>query len=713
MTKSASVLVALALLAACNDKRATQTPDGNPNNAPQSAPDSNKPDSGKPDAGVPGRQTLETLRKADSFLVKSDFVAGDLLAACDLAIADAQSKVSALELVPAEARTFANTTLVLENVLADFDRDVGRMQFLSEVAVDEALRDEANDCSSHASTFYVNLFTRREVYNVVKVAKTANADEARLQHSYMESFESNGLKLSDDVLAQVNAKSQELAQMTNDFSENINKDKTTVALTDTELEGVPASIINGLKRDDQNRVIVPMNEALYPQLIVNAKLSDTRHKCSLAYNNRAAGPNLPLLKKILKTRQDIAKLQGFPSWADYQLSTGRMAKNVPTVMGFLNGLKDKLAIGLKRDYDGLLKFKKESDPTADHLDPWDLGYLEYQIQKRDYQLDDEKIREYFPSDKVVEAMFKVYSTLLGVRYEEVTNAQVWAPGVKMYKIFDGKSNELIGHFYTDFIPREGKFSHAAAFPLTAGRRLADGTYNKPMAVIVANLNPPADGKPSLLAHDEVETIFHEFGHIMHQTLTKAPYASLAGSAVYRDFVEAPSQMLENWVWSPEILASLSSHYLRPNERLPDDLLKQMIAARDFDSARSNTGQLYYGLMDMTYHMLPGDFDTTEVQYQLYRDVLKLEPTAGSHFEASFGHLMGYDAGYYSYLWSQVYAADMFTRFEGEGLLNPATGASYRTNILERGGMEDPLVLITKFLGREPNNKAFLKRLGIE
>ena len=309
-------------------------------------------------------------------------------------------------------------------------------------------------------------------------------------------------------------------------------------------------------------------------------------------------------------------------------------------------------------------------------------------------------------------MFDVYSKILGVRFEEVKDASVWAPGVKLYRILNASDSALIAHFYTDFIPREGKYSHAAAFNLVTGRRLPDGSYVKPVSAIVANFTPPADGKPSLLTHDEVETTFHEFGHIMHQTLTKAPYASLAGTRVARDFVEAPSQMLENWVWSPEILASLSGHYKDNSKKLPPELLKSMMEARDYNQGLFYTRQLYYALMDMAYHTTKGDFDTTKVQEKLHKEITGLDPVPGGHWEASFGHLMGYDAGYYGYLWSEVYAQDMFTRFEKDGLLSDKVGADYRHVILESGNMQEAADLVTQFLGRKSTRDAFFKKLHI-
>jgi thimet oligopeptidase len=238
-------------------------------------------------------------------------------------------------------------------------------------------------------------------------------------------------------------------------------------------------------------------------------------------------------------------------------------------------------------------------------------------------------------------------------------------------------------------------------------------YSVPVSSIVCNFTPPVGAKPSLLLHDEVETLFHEFGHIMHQTLTRAPYASLAGTSVSQDFVEAPSQMLENWVWDKALLKKISKHY-STGEALPDDLIQKMLDSKRYMMGYSYTRQLLFGLFDMTIHQANGPVDVTKVYNDLFKEMVGIDHVEGAHFPATFGHLMGgYDAGYYGYLWSEVYAQDMFSRFEKEGLVNSKTGGDYRRLILEKGNMEDALSLITQFLGREPNTEAFYKKLGIE
>jgi thimet oligopeptidase len=369
---------------------------------------------------------------------------------------------------------------------------------------------------------------------------------------------------------------------------------------------------------------------------------------------------------------------------------------------------------LNTDLAVLLDAKKRlEDPNATELKAWDIRYFENQVKKVDYALDEETVRDYLPKDTVMAGLFEIYSTLLGVNFEEVKDGHVWGPEVKLYAIRDRETHFVIGYFYTDFVPREGKYGHAAAFPLLLGRATSAGNYSTPVSAIVANFTPPANCRPSLLTHSELDTVFHEFGHIMHQTLTHAPYGFLSGSAVAQDFVEAPSQMLENWVWDPSILKRVSGHYSDSKQKMPDDMIAKIVASRDFNRGYFYSRQLSLGLTDMALHTAQGPVDVTQTCQRIHKDVMGFDAVAGSHFCAGFGHLMGgYDAGYYGYLWSEVFAVDMFTAFEKDGLLSSKTGGRYRDTILEQGNMLDAVDLLTEFLGRAPNNSAFLKKLRI-
>ena len=657
---------------------------------------------------------MKPAASAADAIIRSDYAAGEVTRLCDEAIAKVGKRISGIVGLQKSRQNIDTTLLEFETAMADFGDETNPLTFMGYVSMDPGLNAEGSACEEKLGQYYVTIFTRRDLYQILSAQKGRNAQEKRLQVKTLEAFELNGLKLPDDKLEKVKKLRSELAAKEAKFASNNNNDKTTVAYADAELAGVPADFIKSLQRDADGKLVVNTKSTSYTMVMENASIAETRRKMLLAYTNRGGPENTKLLEEAVALRAEIAKVMGFATWADYKTST-RMAKDKKTVLEFLNGLKEKLAARNKADMDQLLKFKQEIDPSATAMEQWDIAYMSRQLQKRDFQVDSEKIREYFPTDVVIAGMFEVYSKLLGVKYFEVKGSKVWSPDVKLYQIRDAKDNRLIAYFYADFFPRQGKYSHAAAFPLISGRKLASGKYSVPVASIVSNMSPATGGRPALANHSEVDTLFHEFGHIMHQTLTRAPYASLSGSSTAQDFVEAPSQMLENWVWDPTILAMISGHYQDRTQKLPKAMLDKMLAARDFGQGYYYTRQLLLGLFDMTIHTqnAMGAVDVTKTYDDLYRQIIGHEPIAGGHFPATFGHMMGgYDSAYYGYLWSKVYAEDMFSTFPAD-LMDPKVGNKYRRTILEQGAMIEPLDLLKKFLGRDPSPDAFFKKLGIK
>lgn len=659
----------------------------------------------------------ESGKSAETPLIRSDFAEGELARICQQSIDQTQARMDAIGALTPAARTVDNTLIEFENATADLAEATQPLGFMKYVSPNKMTNAEGAKCEKDTGDFVVKILGRRDLYDALRAQKPRDANEKRLLTKTLEAFEDNGLKLPDDKLAQVTKLMGKLNELQNQFSENLNNDSTSIEATAEELEGATPDFMSRLKKTpDRARYIVTAKASDFKQLMENVKSPETRKRMAIAYNNRQAEPNTHLLEEALQVRSQVAKLMGFKTWADYQLAHGRMAKNSANVLKFLDGLRTKLALRNRKDVAQLLAFKKTIDPTATDVKAWDVGYLANQLQKRDYALDNEKVREYFPSDSVVRAMFEIYSQLLGVRFEEVPQAAAWSPDVRLYRILDAKNGALIAHFYTDFIPRQGKYSHFAAFTLVGARKIPDsqGGYRKPVSAIVGNFNPPAGAKPSLLDHDEVVTVFHEMGHIMHQTLTTAPYASLSGSSTARDFVEAPSQMLENWAWEGKILDRLSGHYTDSKQKLPPQMLNQLLKLRDYQQGYFYTRQLMLALTDMTYHTSNEKLNTAAIYDGLYKQLLGVEPVPNGHFPAGFGHLMGgYDAGYYGYLWSLVYATDMYTAFQKTSPLDASTGDRYRRVILERGNMEDADVLLTRFLKRPSNNQAFFKKLGIK
>jgi Zn-dependent oligopeptidase len=388
-----------------------------------------------------------------------------------------------------------------------------------------------------------------------------------------------------------------------------------------------------------------------------------------------------------------------------------MAKTPAAVRDFLTDLGAKVTAKRDRDIDGLREAKRAHTGDANaEVRLWDWRFYHNYLMKTRYAVDDFEVAKYFPLDAVLDGLFDTMQTLLGVRFEAVEPAHAWHPDVKLFRVIDATDNHEVAHFFMDLFPRPNKYGHAAAFTLVGGRKLPDGSYQAPVSAIVANFTKPSVDQPSLLRHTEVVTLFHEFGHILHQTLTSAQQLRFSGTRTERDFVEAPSQMLEHWVWRPEVLAGFSRH-VETSEPLPKDLLDSMIAAKNLDSGVIAMRQLYFAELDMAYHGGGGQKDTTAIAAQLH-PISGFQAPEKTYWQAGFGHLFGYDAGYYGYKWSEVFADDMFTRFEAAGPLNQDLGLEYRRTVLERGGAVDGDVLVRDFLGREPNSDAFLKNLGL-
>ncbi len=657
-----------------------------------------------------------SARQPASVGIQPDYTKGELISACKAAIAKADERYKAIAAVKPADRNMDSTILTSEDVSAELYTTLLPLIFMKNVSTSEDTRKESQDCSQAVSEFSNDISTRRELYLAMKDQRGRNADEKRLVTETLRDFEQNGMKLPDEQLKKYRELRDQLSKLQLTFANNIRNDASEVLFSESELPGIRADYLAELKRNEKGLLKVPAREPDFLEIMQRVTNADSRKKMMQVFYRRGGEANIKLLEQALIVRQEIAALLGYKTWADYKVSD-RMAQNSATVMSFLNGLKNKLSAQNRVDINELLKFKQEIEPGATTVNQWDISYLSYQLQSKKFQLNLDQVREYFPADVVIPGMLQVYSDMLGVKFHEMPQAKVWAPEVKQYEIQDKKDGRLLGYFYLDLYGRPGKYTHAACATLTPGRRLKDGSYSYPMAAIFANLSSPTKGKPSLLTYadrGEVITLFHEFGHAMHVTLTRAPYASFSGTSVKRDFVEAPSQMLENWVYRPEILDRLSGHYQDHAKKVPPAMLKSLIELKNFQQARVYTRQLLLGTYDMTINMQSGPVDTLKVYETLYREITGDVQMPGVMFPAAFGHLMsGYDAGYYGYLWSKVYAEDMFTVFAKAGLTSPTAGARYRKTILEPGNMEDPMNLVTRFLGRKPNSKAFLKSLGIK
>lgn len=636
---------------------------------------------------------------------------------CRAARARASSRLEAIATLSHAAANFANGPEALDAVVSELMEETVSHQFLKYVSISSRTRDAAHECETGTEKFLVETYSRPDLYRALKLAASKKerleGEPGKLQEKTLLDFKRSGLDLSAEDLLEVKNIKLRLSELGLQFGKNLNEVKDSMLFSREELAGLPADFIARLKTEgEQYRVTLDYPD--YLPFMNNAKNPGARKLLESLFSNRAHRENLPLIAEALRLRQKAAKLLDYPSHAHFVLSE-RMARTPEAARGFLERLENRLKPQAKKELAVLLELKKadEGDRSDGIIHAWDWRYYDNQLKVTRYAVDEEALKEYFPMSTVTAGMLSVYQTLLGVSFRELPEAALWHPQVKLYAVSNAPGGEPLAYFYMDLYPREGKYKHAAAFPLISGRRRADGSYQAPVSAMVANFNQPAEGRPSLLTHKEVRTFFHEFGHIMHQSLTKARYGRFSGTNVTRDFLEAPSQMLENWIWSADILSNLSGHYQNPTKKLPRELLDKMIEAKNVNAGLSYLRQIFFGLIDLRYHGTGVIEDTTDEYSRLMKKVSLIPLSPETHPEAGFGHLFsGYDSGYYGYLWSEVFAQDMFSRFEEAGLLNALLGRHYRESILESGGSRDEAVSLRQFLGRKPNEKAFLKSIGL-
>jgi thimet oligopeptidase len=615
-------------------------------------------------------------------------------------------------------RTFVNTLLRIDDLYTVIESVWSPGYLMGSVHTNKDIRDEGIASSKTIQNYITDLSLDNNLYQaVLSYSKTKNASELtgyrkKYLNDVMLDYKRSGFSLPSKQREKVKDVLDRLTELGLEFDKNIRSSQDTLFLNASDLDGLPENYKKERLQKDGTYAI-DTSYPSYSPFMNQAESDDARKSLRYKYNNRASDSNIEVLEDILRNRIKLVNLLGYSSYAEYR-TEDRMAKNPNNVWNFENDLKKKLRTKALSDVNEMLKIKSaKTGKRASLIHPWESGYYKNQVKLKNYSLDSELVRQYFEFNNVTQGLFTIYQTLFNVRFERVENASVWHEDVQMFSIYDKNSGDLIGDFYLDMFPRANKYSHAAAFSVVMGKKTKDG-YQRPTTSLVCNFPKPTEYQPSLLTHDNVETYFHEFGHLVHGVLTKAALVSYAGTSVARDFVEAPSQMLENWVWQKESLELFAKHY-QTGEPIPDELLNKMIAAKNINSGTAGLQQVFYGILDFS---LNDGFDpdgiksTTDLVKELQNEVTLYPYQEGTNQQASFGHLNGYGAAYYGYKWSEVYAHDMFSIFKEKGILDPKTGLRYRKIILEKGGTIDPLDLVKEFLGREPNSDAFLRSMGI-
>ncbi len=628
------------------------------------------------------------------------------------AINKANTKLDAIGKLSATEVTFANTVRALDDLGYEAGQTASRVGLMKETSTNAAIRDVGAEMEKVFSDWAVGLDYREDVYKAVKAFADKNpkleGEDAKLLKEVMRDYRRSGLELPKPQRDEVERLRKELA--------NISDAKKPLKFKKTELEGVPESFLNqkGIKTGDDEFTILANVTFHYLAVMDNCKVEATRMKFMYEHDILAKDKNIPILEKILKHRDDIAHKLGYASWADYQIEP-KMAKTGKAAREFLENLKT----GLQPKFDAelaeyqKLKAQETGNPNA-KIEVWDWRYYSEKLRKERYSIDAEQLRVYFPYDRVLNGMFNIYQSIFGLHFQEIEAPYKWIEDLKLFAVTDAKTGEPMGLFYLDMFPREGKYNHFAQFGIIEGKLLPSGKYQRPTVALICNFPPPEGNKPSLLAHQEVETIFHEFGHAMHSILTRAKYSRFAGTSVPRDFVEAPSQMLENWVWDKKVLDSFAARYDKPEEKIPVAILDKLKEAKLATEGTRYRRQLSFGITDLTLH---SDYKAGEDIVKVANEAMGrvfLPPVEGTAFIAYFGHITGYDAGYYGYAWADAIAADMASVFEKskDGYFDKNIGMKLRKEIYEPGDSRDVEISIRKFLGRERSLEPFLEQIGI-
>jgi len=644
---------------------------------------------------------------------------GDIDEATTSTLKDADKILTEVLAVAGTMRTYENTLFKIDNLYHTVSKVWNLVELLSSTHPSEDIRNKADENDLRIQEFMIDLSINEDLYKAIraysnsKEAQALTGGRQRFLNSELNDFKHGGMELHANKRQKLKEIQTRLSELGIEFSNNITSNDDTLYISAEMTGGLPEDYKMERLQSDERYAI----DLSYPSFDPFMKYADSdslRKLLRYKYLNIAYPENLDILNEIVSLCKKMSDLLSYRSYAAYIIEES-MAKTPTAVWEFENSLRQSIEKKASRDTMEMLEMKRKHTGNSEAiLYDWDKYYYENLLLLNKYNVNSEKVKEYFELGSVIEGLFIITGSIFGLQYHKEENPSVWHDDVTMYKMIDVKSGRLLGHFYLDLYPRSHKYQHAAEFTIISGKRVGD-SYQLPVASLVCNFPKSNEDYPSLLPHEDVETLFHEFGHLIHDMLSKTELMSQSGTSVPMDFVEAPSQMLENWVWNKESLSLFAKHY-KTGEGIPDTLVNRMLAARNLQSGNDLLQQVFYGMLDLTLYdgYDPGGLlSTTDIVIQLQNSITHYPYFEGTHQQASFDHLLDYSASYYGYLWSEVYAHEMFSVFEEGGLLNPAIGSRYREEILEKGGSEDPMNLVINFLGRQPNNQAFLRSLGIE
>lgn len=663
----------------------------------------------------------------------SDITPDQIKPAIEQAITDCKKTIEAL--LEQQDISWDNLIAPIEEVDDALSKMWSPVSHMNSVVSNDELREAHDACLPLLSEYGTWVGQHKGLYEAyLKIFESpsfkdlSEAQQKTISDSVRD-FKLSGVALPDDKKKRYAEIKSRMSDLSSTFSNNV-MDSTLGwqkhIEDETLLAGLPESALAAAKQLAQSKEkqgwLFTLDIPSYLPVLMYADNRELREEMYHAYTTRASdqGPNAgkwdngPIIDETLALRHEIAQLLDFDNYAERSLAT-KMADSTTQVNTFLRDLAKRSKPQAQEDLDELKAFAEQTY-AATELKAWDLAYYSEKLKEQKYAISDEVLRPYFPEEKAVGGLFEVVSRLYGLKIEERFDVDTWHKDVRFFDITDS-DGELRGSFYLDLYAREHKRGGAWMDECHVRRMKTNGEIQQPVAYLTCNFNGPVGDKPALFTHDEVLTLFHEFGHGIHHMLTKITVGSVSGiNGVPWDAVELPSQFLENWCWQPEALAFISGHF-ESGESIPQDLLDKMLAARNFQSAMQMVRQLEFSLFDFALHE---SFDQTKplnvqkVIDEVREQVAVIMPPSFNRFQHSFGHIFagGYAAGYYSYKWAEVLSSDAFSRFEEEGIFNQETGADFLHNILEMGGSREPMQLFIQFRGREPQVDALLRHSGI-
>ena len=650
----------------------------------------------------------------------------DWLPAFREAIRNGQADIHAITDNP-EAPSFANTIEALENAGRDLDRVSGLFFNLTEACTSDRMDHIAEEISPELTRYSMSILLNVPLFARIKAVweqrdtLQLDTEAAKLLEETWKTFARHGANLPDDKKERFSAISEELSLATLKFGQNVlaATNAFTLHLTEeADLDGLPGYVRDMAAAEAAGRGesgwTFTLNQPSYGPFLKYSRRRDLREKIWRAYNAKCIGgelDNTALIRRIVALRAEKAQLLGYPTYAAYALEE-RMAKKTETVQAFLQKLMDPSLPAARREVEGIAAFARENGFDGE-LMPWDFSYWSEKYQKEHYALDDELLKPYFRLEAMQEAVFALATRLYGLQFARRTDLPVYHPDVQVYEVTD-ETGRFLALFYMDFFPRESKRGGAW---MTSFRELCvyDGKEERPFVSVVTNFTKPTPSQPSLLTFYEVTTLLHEFGHALHGMLAEGRYKSLTGTNVVRDFVELPSQLMENWAYEPAWLETFARHW-QTGEVIPQEYIDRIVAARNFLAGYAQVRQLQFGITDMAWHTLTQapEGDLVAFEQEVLRPGAVLPQVPGIVFSPSFNHIFsgGYAAGYYSYKWAEVLEADAFACFQEKGIFSREVAGRFRREILSRGGSVDADVLYRNFRGRDPEPEALLKKQGL-